>query len=206
MTLVSVYDINKNRVGEIDLPDEIFNVEVRPEILNFVVKAHLAAKRVGTACVKTRSTIRGGGRKPWRQKGTGRARVGSIRSPLWVGGAVVHGPQPRDYSFKVNKKIKKLAMKMALSSKVQNNKFIVLDKLSLEKPKTKEFVKIKNALEVKKPLIVLDKEDKNVFLSVRNIPDTELMLAKDVDVYNVLKYDYLVITKDSIENLKQRLA
>lgn len=206
MTLVSVYDQNKNTVGEIDLPDEIFNVEVRPEILNFVVKAHLAAKRVGTASVKTRSTIRGGGKKPWRQKGTGRARVGSIRSPLWVGGAVVHGPHPRDYSFKVNKKVKRLAMKMALSAKLKSEKLIVLDKLTVDKPKTKEFIKIKNALEVKKPLIVLDKEDKNILLSTRNVPDTKLLLDRDLNVYEVLKYEYLVITKDSIENLKQRLA
>lgn len=206
MTLVSVYDQNKNTVGEIDLPDEIFNVEVRPEILNFVVKAHLAAKRVGTASVKTRSTIRGGGKKPWRQKGTGRARVGSIRSPLWVGGAVVHGPQPRDYSFKVNKKVKRLAMKMALSSKLKSEKLLVIDKLTLDKPKTKEFIKIKNALEVKKPLIVLDKEDTNIVLSTRNVPDTKLLLDRDLNVYEVLKYEYLVITKDSIENLKQRLA
>ncbi len=135
----------KKVVGEIELPDTIFNVEVKPGILNFVVKAHLAAKRVGTASVKTRSTIRGGGKKPWRQKGTGRARVGTIRSPLWVGGAVAHGPKPRDYSFKVNKKVKRLAMKMALSSKLQGQKLIIVDKLEVDEPKTKMFVKIKKS-------------------------------------------------------------
>ncbi len=206
MTVVNIYDQEKRVVGEIELPDNIFNIEVRPEILNFVVKAHLAAKRVGTASVKTRSTIRGGGKKPWRQKGTGRARVGSIRSPLWVGGAVAHGPKPRDYSFKVNKKIKRLAMKMALSSKVKENKLLVLDKLEVSQPKTKEFVKIKNALELKKSLIVLPKQDNNIFLSTRNLPDTRLMLDKDINVYDILKYDMLVITKDVVENIKERLA
>ena len=206
MTVVNIYDQEKKVVGEIELPDDIFNIEVRPEILNFVVKAHLAAKRVGTASVKTRSTIRGGGKKPWRQKGIGRARAGSIRSPLWVGGAVAHGPKPRDYSFKVNKKIKRLAMKMALSSKLKENKLLVVDKLEVSQPKTKEFVKIKNALDLKKSLIVLPKQDNNIFLSIRNLPDTRLMLDKDINVYDILKYDMLVITKDVVENIKERLA
>ncbi len=206
MTVVKIYDQERKVVGELELPEEIFGVEVKPELLNFVVKAHLAAKRVGTASVKTRSTIRGGGKKPWRQKGTGRARVGSIRSPLWRGGAVVHGPRPRDYSFKVNKKVKKLALKMALSSKVKSDKLTIIDKIELETPKTKEFVKIKNAFELKKSLIVLSKQDRNIFLSTRNIPDVKYMLDKDVNVYDLLRYDDVVVTPEVIENLKERLA
>jgi len=206
MTVVNIYDLEKNKVGEIDLPDEIFNVEVKPELLNFVVKAHLAAKRVGTASVKTRSTIRGGGKKPWRQKGTGRARVGSIRSPLWVGGAVSHGPKPRDYSFKVNKKVKKLALKMALTSKVKMDTFLVVEKMEVSQPKTKEFIKIKKNLDLKKSLIVLPKQDKNMLLSTRNIPDVKLMLDKDINVYDILKYEELVLTPEVVENIKERLA
>jgi len=206
MTVVNIYDQEKNVVGEMELPDSIFNVEIKPGILNFVVKAHLAAKRVGTASVKTRSTIRGGGKKPWRQKGTGRARAGSIRSPLWVGGAVSHGPKPRDYSFKVNKKVKRLAIKMALTSKVRNNELVVVDKLEVSQPKTKELVKIKKNLDVKKALIVLPKQDKNIFLSGRNLADTKLMLDKDINVYDILKYDSLVLTPEVVENIKQRLA
>jgi large subunit ribosomal protein L4 len=206
MTVVNIYDLEKNKVGEIDLPDEIFNVEVKPELLNFVVKAHLAAKRVGTASVKTRSTIRGGGKKPWRQKGTGRARVGSIRSPLWVGGAVSHGPKPRDYSFKVNKKVKKLALKMALTSKVKMDTLLVVEKMEVSQPKTKEFIKIKKNLDLKKSLIVLPKQDKNMLLSTRNIPDVKLMLDKDINVYDILKYEELVLTPEVVENIKERLA
>jgi len=206
MTVVKIYDMERNVVGELELPEEVFGVEVKPELLNFVVKAHLAAKRVGTASVKTRSTIRGGGKKPWRQKGTGRARVGSIRSPLWRGGAVVHGPSPRDYSFKVNKKVKKLALKMALSSKVKDEKLTVIEKIELETPKTKEFIKIKNAFELKKSLIVLPKQDRNIFLSTRNISDVKYMLDKDVNVYDLLRYDNIVVTPEVIENLKERLA
>jgi large subunit ribosomal protein L4 len=204
--VVNIYDLEKNKVGEIDLPDEIFNVEVKPELLNFVVKAHLAAKRVGTASVKTRSTIRGGGKKPWRQKGTGRARVGSIRSPLWVGGAVSHGPKPRDYSFKVNKKVKKLALKMALTSKVKMDTLLVVEKMEVSQPKTKEFIKIKKNLDLKKSLIVLPKQDKNMLLSTRNIPDVKLMLDKDINVYDILKYEELVLTPEVVENIKERLA
>jgi len=161
---------------------------------------------VGKASVKTRSTIRGGGKKPWRQKGTGRARVGSIRSPLWRGGAVAHGPRPRDYSFKVNKKIKRLALKMALSSKVKNNELTVIDRIELDTPKTKEFVKIKDAFALKKSLIVLPKQDRNISLSTRNIPDVKYMLDKDINVYDLLKYDTVVLTPEVIENLKERLA
>ncbi len=206
MTVVNIYDLKKNKVGEIDLPDEIFNVEIKPEILNFVVKAHLAAKRVGTVSVKTRSTIRGGGKKPWRQKGTGRARVGSIRSPIWVGGAVSHGPKARDYSFKVNKKIKRLALKMALTSKVKGDNLLVLENIEISQPKTREFVKVKNNLNLKKSLIVLSKQDKNVILSARNVPDVKLTLEKDINVYDLLKYENLVVTPEVVENIKERLA
>ncbi len=205
MTSVKVYDQEKNVVGEIELPDEIFGVEIKPEILHFVVRAHLANSRVGTASVKTRSTISGGGRKPWRQKGTGRARVGSIRSPIWRGGAVIHGPQPRDYSFKVNKKIKKLALKMALTSKLKNEELLVVDKIVTGSPKTKEFVQIKNKLELKKALIVLPEKDNNLFLASRNVPDVKVIGPESLNIYEILKYENLVITPEIVETLKQRL-
>ncbi len=205
MPVVSLYDQEKNVIGEIDLPDEIFGVKIRPEILHFVVRAHLAAKRVGTVSVKTRSTISGGGRKPWRQKGTGRARAGSIRSPLWRGGAVIHGPKPRDYSFKVNKKIKRLALKMALSSKVQNNELLVVDKIKLNSHKTKEFVQIKNKLELKKALIVLPEKDNNLILASRNVPDVKLIGPETLNTYDILNCENLVITPEIVETLKQRL-
>jgi len=205
MPVVNVYDQEKNVVGEIELPDEIFKVEVRPEILHFVVRAHLAAKRQGTVSVKTRSTIRGGGKKPWRQKGTGRARAGSIRSPLWRGGAVIHGPKPRDYSFKVNKKLKRLALKMALSSKLINNELLVVDKIKVNSHKTKEFVQIKNKLELKKALIVLPEKDNNLILASRNVPDVKLIGPENLNTYDVLKCENLVITPEIVETLKQRL-
>ncbi len=206
MTVVNIYDMERNVVGELELPEDIFGIEVKPELLNFVVKAHLAAKRVGTTSVKTRSTIRGGGKKPWRQKGTGRARVGTIRSPLWRGGAVAHGPSPRDYSFKINKKVKRLALKMALSSKVKDERLTVIEKIELDAPKTKGFVRIKKTFGLKKSLIVLPKQDRNIFLSTRNLPDVKYMLDKDVNVYDLLKYENVVVTPEVIENLKERLA
>ncbi len=205
MPVVNVYDQEKNVVGEIELPDEIFGVEVKPEILHFVVRAHLAAKRQGTVSVKTRSTISGGGRKPWRQKGTGRARAGSIRSPLWRGGAVIHGPKPRDYSFKVNKKLKRLALKMALTSKLINDELLVVDKIKTNSHKTKEFIQIKNKLELKKALIVLPEKDNNLILASRNVPDVKLIGPENLNTYDILKCESLVITPEIVETLKQRL-
>jgi large subunit ribosomal protein L4 len=205
MAKVKIYSQEKNEVGELELPQDIFEVPVRPEILNLVVRAHRAAKRAGTVGVKTRSTIRGGGRKPWRQKGTGRARAGSNRSPLWVGGAVTHGPVARDYSFKVNKKIKALAMKMALSSRVAEEKLMVVDSLSLPEIKTKSFCKIKDALGIKKALIVIPEEDNNLRLSARNIPGIKVAHQNALNVYDVLAYDQLILMPQVVENIQERL-
>ncbi|MDZ7760947.1 MAG: 50S ribosomal protein L4 [Desulfovermiculus sp.] len=205
MPVVQVLDKHNNPVGELSLPDEIFDVQVRPEILHQVIKAQLAAKRAGTVGVKTRSASRGGGRKPWRQKGTGRARAGSIRSPLWTGGAVTHGPQMRDYTLKVNKKVKRLAMRMALTSKLADNSLVVIDDMTLPSHKTKEFVSIQQALNLKKGLIVVSKKDNNLTLGARNVPGVKVIEGSQLGVYDILSYPRLVITPQVVEHLQERL-
>jgi large subunit ribosomal protein L4 len=205
MTVVTIFDQDKNSVGELTLPAELFEVEVRPELLNLVVKAHNAAQRTGTVGVKTRSNIRGGGKKPWRQKGTGRARAGSTRSPLWTGGAVTHGPQSRSYDLKVNKKVRKLAMKMALSSKLATQSLVVVDKVELAEPKTKRFVQVQNSLELKKALIVVPKRDMTLELASRNVPGMKVITQSELNVVGILKSDVLVVTPEVVENLQERL-
>jgi len=205
MTVVTIFDQEKNSVGELTLPAELFEVDVRPELLNLVVKAHNAAQRTGTVGVKTRSNIRGGGKKPWRQKGTGRARAGSNRSPLWTGGAVTHGPQSRSYDLKVNKKVRKLAMKMALSSKLAAQNLVVVDKVELAEPKTKRFVQVQNSLDLKKALIVVPKRDITLELASRNVPGMKVITQSDLNVVNILKSDVLVVTPEVVENLQERL-
>jgi large subunit ribosomal protein L4 len=205
MTVVTIFDQEKNSVGELTLPAGLFEVEVRPELLNLVVKAHNAAQRTGTVGVKTRSNIRGGGKKPWRQKGTGRARAGSVRSPLWTGGAVTHGPQSRSYDLKVNKKVRKLAMKMALSSKLATQSLVVVDKVELAEPKTKRFVQVQNSLELKKALIVVPKRDMTLELASRNVPGMKVVTQSDLNVVDILKSDVLVVTPEVVENLQERL-
>jgi large subunit ribosomal protein L4 len=200
-----VRDQNNNRVAEIDLAAEIFGVEVKPEVLHRVVKAHLAAKRVGTASCKTRSSIRGGGAKPWRQKGTGRARAGTRRSPLWTGGAVTHGPTPRTYQQKINKKMKKTALKMALTAKLMEESLLILDKIELDRPKTRDFVEVKNKLELKKALLVLPKQDNTVRLATRNVPGIAVIEQSDLNVYDILNASQLVLTTEVIETLQERL-
>ncbi len=204
MATVNVLDQQKHVVGEIDLPEGIFAVEIKPQILHLVVKSQLAAKRAGTVGVKTRSIIRGGGRKPWRQKGTGRARAGSNRSPLWTGGAVTHGPVSRDYSLKVNRKVKRLALKMALSSKLAEGKLMVVDKFDISRPKTKEAVQIKNQLELKKALIVIAKKDNTLELAARNIPGIKLIYQEQLGVYDILNHEHLVLTPEVIEHIQGR--
>lgn len=205
MANVKVFDQSKKEVGAIELAPEIFEVEVRPEILQFVVRSQLAARRSGTHSTKTRSTVRGGGRKPWRQKGTGRARAGSMRSPIWRGGAITFGPQPRDYGFKVNKKVRKLAMCMALSSRLSEEKLTVLNTIDLPEIKTKGFVEVVKSLGLEKALIVVKEADKNLVLSARNIPGIKVLEAEKLNVYDVLRYPELVMFEGAAKDVQERL-
>lgn len=203
MANVAVYDISGNQVGSIDLNDEIFSIEVNHEVVHMAVVQYLANQRQGTKSTKTRAEVRGGGRKPWRQKGTGRARQGSIRSPQWTGGGVVFAPKPRDYSFKLNKKVKRLALKSALSSRLQESKLIVLEDLKLDAIKTKEMVKVVNNLKLEKALVVLEGSDKNVMLSARNIPNIKTASVNTINVYDILKYDTFVVTKEAVNKIQE---
>lgn len=205
MPVVNIIDKQNNPVGEMSLPDDIFNVEVRPEILHQVVKAQLAAKRAGTVGVKTRSRIQGGGRKPWRQKGTGRARAGSVRSPLWTGGAVTHGPQMRDYSLKVNKKVKRLALRMALSAKLFEQSLVIVDDMAMPSYKTKDFVQVQTALNVEKGLIVVAKKDNNLSLGSRNVAGVKVIEENQLGVYDILNTEKLILTPQVVEHLQERL-
>jgi large subunit ribosomal protein L4 len=205
MAVIKIYDQQKKEVGELELAPEVFEVEVKPEILNLVVRAQRAAKRAGTHGTKNRAKITGGGAKPWRQKGTGRARAGSSRSPLWRGGATIFGPQPRDYSFKVNKKVKRLAMRMALSSKVAAEEMLVVNGIDVPEIKTKTFAKVAEGLGIRKALIVLPKEDNNLALSARNIPGIKVLRQDELNVYDVLKYPQIVIYEDAAKAIQERL-
>lgn len=206
MANVSVYNMEGKEVGQIELNDSIFGVKINEHLVHMAVVQQLANKRQGTQSAKTRAEVRGGGRKPWRQKGTGNARQGSIRSPQWKGGGVVFAPKPRDYSFKLNKKEKQAALKSALSSKVENNKLIVLDKLSFDEIKTKSMANVLNNLNVNKALIVLGEKNDNVYLSARNIPSVRTVQSNSINVYDILKYDALVLTKDAVEKIEEVYA
>ena len=206
MAVVKVYDQKKNEIGSVELDPNVFEIEVRPEILNLVVRLQRAAARSGTHATKTRSTISGGGIKPWRQKGTGRARAGSTRSPLWKHGAVTFGPQPRPYDFKVNKKVRALAMRMALSSRLADQSLLVIDQISLPEIKTRLFSEMLKAFDLKKTLIILEKQDNIIRLSSRNIPGIKVMTSDQLNVYDVLKHDHLVILKEAVEGVQARLA
>lgn len=205
MAVVKVYDQDKKEAGDITLAPEVFEVAVRPEILHLVVRAQLAAKRAGTHATKTRAYVSGGGRKPFRQKGTGNARAGSNRSPIWRGGAVIFGPQPRDYSFKVNKKIRKLAMRMALSSRLAGETLMVVKGIELPEAKTKQFAKVAGALGLGKALIVTPDEDQKLMLSARNIPGITLTTPEKLSVYEILKHKQLVLLEGAIEHVATRL-
>ena len=206
MAKLSVYNIEGNQVGEIELNDAVFGVEVNENLMHKAVVAQLAASRQGTQSAKTRSEVSGGGRKPWRQKGTGHARQGSTRSPQWTGGGVVFAPKPRDYSFKMNKKEKRIALLSALSSKVADNKIVVLDAFNLDEIKTKKFVEVMNNLKASKALVVLEGENKNVVLSGRNIPTVKVTATNEINTYDVLKYETLVVTKAAVEKLEEVYA
>ena len=193
-------------VGTIELNDAVFGVEVNEHLVHMAVVAQLANKRQGTQKAKTRSEVSGGGRKPWRQKGTGHARQGSTRSPQWTGGGVVFAPKPRDYSFKMNKKEKRAALCSALSSKVAESQIIVLDEFKLDEIKTKKFVEVMNNLKASKALVVLEGENKNVVLSGRNIPTVKVTATNEINTYDVLKYETLVVTKAAVEKLEEVYA
>ena len=206
MANVSVYNMEGKEVGKIELNDAVFGVEVNEHLVHLTVVQQLANKRQGTQKAKTRAEVSGGGRKPWRQKGTGHARQGSTRSPQWTGGGVVFAPTPRDYSFKMNKKEKNAAIKSVLTSKVNDSKFIVLDELKLEGIKTKEVVAVLKNLNVEKALIVTADKDENVVLSARNIPTVRTALTNTINVYDMLKYDTVVITKDAVAKIEEVYA
>lgn len=207
MPKVNVYNILGEEVEELELDENIFDVEINQHVVYEVVKNHLANRRQGTQSAKTRAEVRGGGRKPWRQKGTGRARQGSIRGPHWVGGGVAFAPKPRDYSYSVPKKVKRLAMKSALTSKVQNNELIVVDNLNIKEAKTKEMVKVLSNLNAsKKVLIVMDEKNPNVLRSSRNIPNVATTLVNTLNVYDILKYDSFIITKEAVKKVEEVYA
>ena len=206
MATVSVYNMEGNEVGTIELSDAVFGVDVNEHLVHMAVVAQLANKRQGTQKAKTRSEVSGGGRKPWRQKGTGHARQGSTRAPQWTGGGVVFAPTPRDYSLKMNKKERRAALKSVLTSKVQENKLIVLEDLKLDEIKTKAMQNVLNNLNVSKAMVVLADNDQNVVLSARNIPDVITALPGTINVYDVLKYNTLILTKASAAAIEEVYA
>lgn len=205
MANVKIFDQTKREVGELELAPEVFEVTVRPEVLHLVVRAQLAAKRTGTHSTKTRGEVSGGGHKPWRQKGTGKARAGSTRSPLWRGGAIIHGPRPRSYEFKVNRKVRQLALKMALSAKVGESSLLLVDKFDLAEAKTKLMAKVAGDLGLKKALIVLPESDNKLELSARNLPGIKVIRQDMLNVYDVLGHEQLVMATDAALRVQERL-
>ena len=203
MATVDVKDMNGKTVGNIELNPAIFDIEVNEHAVHMAVVQYLANQRQGTKSTKTRAEVRGGGRKPWRQKGTGRARQGSIRSPQWVGGGVVFAPKPRDFSFKLNKKLKRLALKSVLTDKVKQGNLVVLDSLELPEIKTKAMANVCTSLNLNKALFVMDGSNTNVMLSARNIPTIKTAGVNTINVYDILKYDNLVVTKDAVEKIQE---
>ena len=206
MANVAEYNMEGKEVDKIELNDSIFGVEINEHLVHMAVLQQLANKRQGTQKAKTRSEVRGGGRKPWRQKGTGHARQGSTRSPQWTGGGVVFAPTPRDYSFKLNKKEKRAALKSALTSRVVENKFVVVDELKLDEIKTKKFVEVLKNLNVEKALVVLNDMDEKVIASAANIPTVKTTQTNELNVFDVLKYDTVVVTKAAVATIEEVYA
>ena len=206
MSKVSVYNMEGQQVGEIELNDEVFNVEINEHLVNQAVKLQLANKRQGTQSAKTRSEVRGGGRKPWKQKGTGHARQGSTRAPQWTGGGVVFAPTPRDYTIRLNKKERRAALKSALTSKVQDGNLIVVDELKLDEIKTKAFKAVMDNLQVENGLVVLADNDANIVMSARNLNKINTALTNTINVYDVMKAKKVVLTKDSAKKLEEVYA
>lgn len=206
MANVSVYNIEGNVIDTIELRDDIFGIVVNEHLVHLAVVQQLANKRQGTQSAKTRAEVSGGGRKPWKQKGTGHARQGSTRSPQWKGGGVVFAPKPRDYSFKLNRKEKRIALKSALSSRVAAEKIYVLDELNFDEIKTKKMLTVLDNLKLSKALIVIGEKNENVILSARNIPSIRTALPNSINVYDILKYDTLVLTKDAVAKIEEVYA
>ena len=206
MANVSVYNIEGKEVGTIDLNDAVFGVEVNEHLVHMAVVSQLANKRQGTQKAKTRSEVSGGGRKPWRQKGTGHARQGTTRAPQWTGGGVVFAPTPRDYSFKLNKKERRAALKSALTSRVEEKKFIVVDEINFDEIKTKKFQDVLNNLSVSKALVVLEDGNKNAELSARNIADVKTAKTNTINVYDILKYNTVIATKAAVQAIEEVYA
>ena len=206
MANVSVYNIEGKEVGKIDLSDAVFGVEVNEHLVHMAVVNQLANNRQGTQSAKTRSEVSGGGRKPWRQKGTGHARQGSTRAPQWTGGGVVFAPVPRDYSFKMNKKEKRAALKSALTSRVQENKLIVIDELKFDEIKTKNFKAVMDNLKVNKAYVVLNENDEKVVKSARNLPNVQTALTNTINVYDVMKGGTVILTKDAVKTIEEVYA
>ena len=206
MANVSVYNMEGKEVGTIELNDAVFGVEVNEHLVHMAVVAQLANKRQGTQKAKTRSEVSGGGRKPWKQKGTGHARQGSTRSPQWTGGGMVFAPTPRDYTITLNKKEKRAALKSALTSRVNENKFVVVDELKFDEVKTKNFKAVMNNLKVSKALVVLADNDQNTVLSARNIPEVKTSLVNTINVFDILKYNTVVATKAAVASIEEVYA
>lgn len=206
MPTVDIFNIQKEKVGELDLKEEIFGVEVKGHLLHEVVTWQRACRRAGTASTKTRGEVRGGGRKPWRQKGTGRARTGSTRSPIWRGGGTTFGPKPRSYAYTLPKKVRRLALKMALSSKLADGQLVVLDAYPHTTPKTKDFVAVLQNFDLTKALFISPQENRALELSARNVPGVQVMLPQGLNVYDILKYDHLVLFSPALEAIEARLA
>lgn len=206
MAKVAVLNMEGKQVEELELNDAVFGVEVNEHLIHRAVVAQLANKRQGTQSALTRAEVRGGGAKPWRQKGTGRARHGSIRSPQWKGGGVVFAPKPRDYSKKMNRKERRIALRSVLTTKVAESKFIVLDSLNFDEIKTKNMVAVLENLNVAKTLIVINEENKNVFMSAKNIQGVQMALTNTINVYDLLKYDTCIVTKDAVATIEEVYA
>ena len=206
MANVAVYNMEGKEVGKLDLNDAVFGVEVNEHLVHMAVLQQLANNRHGTQKAKTRSEVRGGGRKPWRQKGTGHARQGSTRAPQWTGGGVVFAPVPRDYSFKINKKEKRAALKSALTSRVQENKLIVVDELKLDEIKTKKFAEVMKNLNVDKALVVINDNDQNIVMSAKNIPTVKVAQTNTINVFDILKYSTVVVTKAAVATIEEVYA
>jgi large subunit ribosomal protein L4 len=205
MAVADVYNMDGEKVSETDLTDEVFDVPVKRHLLHEVVRMQMTNRRSGTAAAKGRSSVRGGGQKPYRQKGTGRARAGSRRSPLWRGGGVVFGPNPRSYSYRVPKRVRKQALKMALTSKLRDKALIVMDRFDLETVKTKRFVEVVTALKAREALIVTDREIENLELSSRNVPHVKVLRSEGLNVYDVLRFDRLILLEPSVKQITERL-
>ena len=206
MPKTTLYDINANQIGEIELSDSIFGVDINKEAIHTLVVNYLANQRQGTQSTKTRTEVRGGGKKPWRQKGTGRARQGSIRAPQWTGGGVALGPKPRSYRFSVNKKLRRVALKSALSSKVASSEIIVVDNLNMETFKTKDFASILTKFDIDNALIVTTEKNENVARSSRNIPGVKSTMVTTLSVYDIIKYSKFVVTKDAVAKIEEVYA